>query len=977
MASNDLTPADLQQLSAWLDEALELGAADRERWLAGLSEHSPVMHRRLLRLLALQDQQTGPNLPGQASAADLLAAPTGAAAGLLPEQLVGPYRLESEIGRGGMAQVWRAARSDGAFQRHVALKLPQLSRLRPDLAERFSRERDILARLEHPNIARFYDAGISSDGLPYLAMEYVDGQPLTSYCDQHCLPLAARVQVFLQVLEAIRHAHANLVIHRDIKPSNVLVTAEGQVRVLDFGIAKLIDGDELSRDSELTRDAGRALTMAYASPEQLRGEPLSTATDVYSLGVVLYELLTGSRPFATAGDSAARLEVAILDTLPTRPGLALIAAADASERARRRGGSPARLARELDGDLGSVLRKALAKDPAQRYDGCAALRDDLRRVLESRPVQARSESAWYLVRRFVGRNRLAVGSIAGVLLAVLAGASAAIWQAGVAREQARRAQQQEARAVAVQDFLLGLFRANADAQPDPVRARQTTARELLDIGARRVRDQLDNAPEAKDAVLSTLSDMFVDVGLDQEAADLYGERVTLREKLYGPDDIRVAEALIDQTHAIDATPQATRGPALLERARRIVDGAPTADIPLRLRVMFAQAQVTRYTNTSASLGFVRDAATLIERSATPGDPRRRALYLEGLTLGFLGRCQEGLQRLEQAHRISQAATGPKQRWQIPENTAIFGNAMCLGDLARAETALQEALAMSQQLNGPDHVDTLHVELRLMRLYADTSRAAEAAALEARLRRRVEEPATQHDGNLNATLLRALTQRSWESGRLADAQALSERLVPTMQRFTGPSTVLAASLQAQGRILGAQGRFDEATRHLGDAEAMLRQVLGPGATAAALATVRIDRAALDVRAGRTPQALARLDEVDAALPANLPEARALRPLLARWRAAALRGASRAADAETLARGGLSALGPPWRPTDLPRLRADLLLEQGLALAALGRTSAAREALANALALRTASDDGSGVWRLEVERALAQVKGRAGA
>jgi len=291
----DVTPATWAALSTLLDEALELDAVKRSEWLQRLAATQPALVPPLRRLLAAHAiSETADVLAGLPQ----LAAPApGEASGLAVGELIGPYRLTRSIGSGGMAEVWLAERADGAFEREVALKLPRLALLRPDLAARFGHERDILARLEHPHIARFYDAGVSVDGLPYLAMEYVAGRPLTPWCDERRLTIAERLALYAQVLDAVQFAHANLIIHRDLKPSNILATADGQVRLLDFGIAKLLSDGESARETRLTQFAGRALTPDYASPEQIKGEPLTIASDVYSLGVVLYELLTGELPY--------------------------------------------------------------------------------------------------------------------------------------------------------------------------------------------------------------------------------------------------------------------------------------------------------------------------------------------------------------------------------------------------------------------------------------------------------------------------------------------------------------------------------------------------------------------------------------------------------------------------------------------------------------------------------------------------------
>ena len=312
-----VSAATWNALSQLLDEAFNLEPAARAVWLAELAESQPQLAPTVRKMLAAYTSSEtddflarSPRLASLLNESRLTALTAGAR--------VGPYRLKRELGAGGMADVWLAERADGAFTRDVALKLPITSRLRRDLAERFARERDILARLEHPHIARLYDAGVSEDGLPYLAMEYVDGLPITEYCDAHKLDIAARLRLFAQVLDAVQFAHASLIIHRDLKPSNILVTAAGEVRLLDFGIAKLLAENETALETQLTQMAGRAMTPDYASPEQIKGESLTIATDVYSLGVVLYELLAGCRPYRLKVQSPAQLENAILVAEPQR-----------------------------------------------------------------------------------------------------------------------------------------------------------------------------------------------------------------------------------------------------------------------------------------------------------------------------------------------------------------------------------------------------------------------------------------------------------------------------------------------------------------------------------------------------------------------------------------------------------------------------------------------------------------------------------
>jgi len=398
-------------MSRLLDEALPLDAEGRRRWLEALSPEYQSLAGALREALVPVGEGglAGALDAGARSDLDRIGS------GPRPGEIVGPYRVIRLLGEGGMAEVWLAERADGAFKRDVALKLPVLLRLREDLASRFARERDILAALEHPNIARLYDAGVSSNGLPYLAMEYVAGEPLTDWCDAHQLAIRERVRLFLQVLDAVQYAHGQRVIHRDIKPSNILVTDSGQVRLLDFGVAKLLAREE--EQSDLTQRYGRVLTPDYASPELVRGEQLGAAGDVYALGVVLYELLSGNRPYhLQAGASVAQLEHAIAAVEVKRPGTRVAAGAGG-----KRGTTERKLARRLRGDLDAIVLKALAKAPASRYDSAAAFADDLQRSLSVEPVEARPDRVSYRFAKFSLRHRSGLAATAAAI-ALLVGA---------------------------------------------------------------------------------------------------------------------------------------------------------------------------------------------------------------------------------------------------------------------------------------------------------------------------------------------------------------------------------------------------------------------------------------------------------------------------------------------------------------------------------------------------------------------------
>jgi serine/threonine protein kinase/Tfp pilus assembly protein PilF len=419
-----LTADQIAVLSRLLDQALPLDRDGRQQWLTSLpAEHAAFLPALRQALLVDDDPAVTSALFAAFTprAGDGAKAVTILTSGLQPGQLIGPYQLLRELGTGGMAVVWLAQRADGAFRREVALKLPLLSRLRRDLAERFAREREILAQLEHPNIARLYDAGVAADGLPYLALEYVEGQPLTVWCDKHQYSVRERLKLFLQVLDAVQYAHACHVIHRDLKPSNILVTAAGQVRLLDFGVAKMLaEGEEADR-TDLTRVYGRVLTPDYASPEQLRNEAIGASSDIYALGVLLYELLVGTRPYRIKDPSQQlSLEVAINAAQIRKPSTQVQATAAAVRATTQH-----KLVRRLRGDLDAIVLKALAKEPEDRYPTATAFADDLQRFLRGDPIEARAPRLTYRLGKFILRHRLAAGAAA-----VLLGAAVALAVAG-------------------------------------------------------------------------------------------------------------------------------------------------------------------------------------------------------------------------------------------------------------------------------------------------------------------------------------------------------------------------------------------------------------------------------------------------------------------------------------------------------------------------------------------------------------------
>jgi WD40 repeat protein/serine/threonine protein kinase/TPR repeat protein len=426
----NLTESQYLRVSQLLDESLELTPAERERWLATLSTSDPETAAVLRDLFASQDASNAEGfLADQGQLARELGSVTQSVTGMVGKQF-GAYRVLSLIGHGGMGSVWLAERTDGLFTRRVALKLVHPALIDRVMTERLGREREILASLSHPNIARLFDAGFAEDGQPYLALEYVAGTPLTTFCDDRRLPIPARLDLFRQVLDAVQYAHANLVIHRDIKPSNILVNEEGHAHLLDFGIAKLLT-EGGAKETELTRVGGRALTPDYAAPEQISGGAITTSTDIYALGVMLYEILTGERPYRLKRESRGALEEAILGVDPMPPSRTTLKAPVAQTRST----TPVKLAKLLKGDLDTIVLKALKKLPGERYATANAFDEDIHRFLRGDLVLAQPDSFAYRARKFASRHRVALGAAGMLLLTLAGGLTATTYEAGLAQKQ--------------------------------------------------------------------------------------------------------------------------------------------------------------------------------------------------------------------------------------------------------------------------------------------------------------------------------------------------------------------------------------------------------------------------------------------------------------------------------------------------------------------------------------------------------------
>jgi hypothetical protein len=681
MISLDALAPRWPEISALLDEVLALPAAERMRWVEALAGDRAELKDALRELLAARVQvetddflQTLPPLKPPRDAAPPGARPPVAG------DAVGPYRLIAELGRGGMGSVWLAERADGQLKRRVALKLPHLN-WSAALGERLARERDILASLAHPNIARLYDAGVDPQGRPYLAMEYVEGQAIDVHCRERTLPLRARLALLRQVCDAVAHAHARLVVHRDLKPSNILVTADGQVRLLDFGIAKLMEGDHTA-ETALTQLSGRALTLDYASPEQIRGEPLSTASDVYSLAVVAYELLAGARPYRLRRGSAAELEEAIASIDPPRASDAAI--------------EPA-LKKQLRGDLDAILNKALKKNSAERYATVEAFSQDLQRHLAQQPVLAQPDRLGYRAGKFVRRHRLQVAAGSVAALALVLGAGVAFWQAHEASLQAERARIEAATAKAVQDFIEAVFRANSGDQTDPQKARDTTARQLLDLGAQRIEHELRGAPEARLRLLKTLADMYQGMALHDQTEALQRQRVALARQTLGPRSPQAAQALADLAYVLSFTNQRKEATETVTEAVTILDAIGDRSSPERLSVDLTLALLNTRSDFAASLA-AADRAVANARTRPPSPELVLALQLQGEVATYSGLHEKARGAALEIIRLVEAQPALGANILSPMFILLAEAQLGLGELDAAEDSFRKAVSLARERN---------------------------------------------------------------------------------------------------------------------------------------------------------------------------------------------------------------------------------------------------------------------------------------
>ena len=787
-----------QRLSPLLDGLLDLARDERALQLHRLRIDDPALAAELEALLAIEDEDAG-----------FLAEP-------LPDirpvthagSRLGPYRLERLIGEGGMGQVWLAERADGLYQRQLALKLLRPGYADPNLRLRFSREREILARLQHPHIARLLDAGIGEGDRPYLALEYVEGMPITEYCATHALSTEARLRLFLQVCAAVSHAHANLIVHRDLKPSNMLVADGPDVRLLDFGIAKLLDRE--GAEAAHPRTEVRAFTLHYAAPEQVRGEPVSTLTDVYSLGVVLYELLAGEKPYRLRRQSDGEWERAILEVVPPRPSLAVLRRAETGQldplQARR-------LARRLRGDLDNILLKALAKLPGHRYPSVEALALDLERHLAGRPVAARPPRIGSQLQTYVQRNRwtVALGSLATALL--LGALGLALWQAREARHEA-------ARALALQRFVVGLFDHAGGAR----QSEGLALRELLSAGARRGEAELKAQPRARAELQGVLARLYAGTGDYPSALEYAQQQQALLDAEPGMPDALLLEAATQHGRILRLL---SRSQACVARMRPLVDAALAAqqDLPqvaAEFHIQYGRCQRMLGRPHVARQWYERALAL---RTGIPGDDTGVVETLIDLAAldSDAARTDAAIRHFQAAQAQLRARLGPRHPLAVQVQRSLGVLYLDRGQADESAAELVPALALATDLHGAGHPATLAVRRQLGLAWLQQGRLEEAGRMLEAQHALTRSQLGDHHRETGLSF-DALGRLSLERGDLDDAVTRFGQAVAIWRQGDGHH-LLDYGLHDLGLALQARGDFDAAARALEEAHRLRVQRLG--------------------------------------------------------------------------------------------------------------------------------------------------------
>jgi serine/threonine-protein kinase len=861
------------RLRAVFDAVADRSPEERRRALDELCRGEPELQKEVEALLAAE-AGASTFLAGLAQGAEL-AVPMPS---LLGRQL-GAYRIEEKLDEGGMSTVYLAARTDLTYQQRVAVKVFGFSPDRADLLSRFQAERQILAALNHPAIARLLDGGATAEGLPYLVMELVDGLPVDRYCAQRGLSIAGRIDLFLKICAAVAYAHRHLVVHRDLKPANILVDADGNPKLLDFGIAKLLAGGPLPLPDQATRTGLRLMTPQYASPEQVTGGVITTATDVYALGVLLYVLLTGRLPYRFDAERPGALERAITEQAPESPS-------QAAPQARR----------ALAGDLDNVVLTALRKEASQRYPSVDLLAEDLRRHRQGLPVTARSATLGYRLRKFVGRNRLAVAAGGATFLVILG-------LAVTMTLQSVRLRRERDKAVEVTGFLEETFRS---ADPAEGQGKELTARELLDRGGERIEKELRGQPELQASLALDIGRAYSSLGHYEPAAHLLERSLALRRQRLGENHLEVAESLDGLAELYLGSGKVDRAETAARRALAIRRALGKEEDPANAETLnlLGLVLLDRADFAAAEPNFRR--ALAINRKARGPNNGRNAEILANLavTLRLKGDFAGAAKLYREAIRIEDLQEGK----DYPARSTMLSNLGValthLGDLAGAEAAFRESLAAAHRLYGAEHPA---IALRLNNLASVLVDRGDLATAESMYRqalamqRKLLGNDHEHVGATLNNLADLLAQKGDEAG----ARRLYEEALRLARRTFGDDHPRVADQLANlARLLADQGDLAAAEPLAREALAIRRKRLGEahpdyGNSLVALGGIRQARGDAAEAEPLLRQGLTILRQ---ALPADHPDIATAESRLGDCLAARGRGA----EAEPLLRAGYQSL-----------------------------------------------------------------------
>ncbi len=948
-----------QRIGAIFDAAVDLAPAERVRMLDTLCADDAELRTEVESLLRADDAATAFERDAvsarNAAAADWVGGTGGADAS--GGQRIGPWRISREIGRGGMGVVLLAERADGQYEQRAALKLIKRGMDSEAILARFLRERQILARLAHPHIARLLDGGIGDDGRPYFAMEFVEGKPLLDYCATKNMKLEERIGLFLDVCAAVQFAHGQLIVHRDIKPSNILVDVDGNAKLLDFGIAKVLD--DSSPGATATSDMlHRPLTPAYAAPEQLRGEPVSIATDIYALGCVLYELLTGRRPLA-AGDAPTPEEMLRLQstTDPSAPSKTVVDGMPVSTR-------------HLRGDLDTIVLKALQREPTRRYGTVAAFADDLQRHLAGQPIMARRDHTAYRFGKFVNRHRVGVALGAAAIVALLVATAISLYEVRIGRAQTLQARAQAQRAQAQREFLVGVF---GQVSPDENKGQPITAKQLLETGEREIDKDANHQPALKAELFALLGKLYRDIGDRPHGQALIDRALTGVETAGVPDDVRArillsaAESESEDKETFDAALlHARQGVALLEA---LPDRDPQAFATGHVRIAYALRRK----------GSDDQAAELLHQ-VIPKDTqalgnRHEAVAEEwvqfGIALSNLHRFDESGAAFENALKIYRDLYGADSAHVSHTLDAMAGMLYDKADYAGAERNYRDALKISTSRRGPNDHDTLVDRGNLLKVLEFRGEFAEA--LTARLDLLAQAKAS---GQLTPTDLAndylGTSIDYIETSHFAEGEKMIRDAMTTLRETKGThSAWYAFALEFLGYVLPWQGRYAEAESALREALAITLEKDTPTSASASACRLRDSLSWVLVLEHRYADALVAAQQVNADCTPHLAQTSLQRPTFLADLSAAQLDSGNAAGALATANDAL-AIARKVYPQAYYRLGVPLLALARAELA-LERAHEAEPLLREALAVRSplyAADDPR---LLEVEVELVETLG----